>query len=242
MTFLSGISGISGLSKSPYIANLVLFDGTNDILLRNADYTSNADSKVGICSIWVDLKSGDGALKTVFGHARFVLLKLTDNKYGVNGYNSSGTLVYQILSSSAYTSSSGLHHILIAWDLATSTAQLYINDVDVLSPTTTLTNDNIDHTRSQHAIGGHVTTPNVHANLAEFYLNTSSYIDISVEANRRKFITADMTAEFLGSDGSLPTGSQPIAYHSGLAASWHINKGYGGGMTETGEITDGGTF
>src|SRR3546814_7073174 len=42
-------------------------------------------------------------------------------------------------------------------------------------------------------------------------------------------------------DGSTPTGSAPLVFLSGATASWHTNKGTGGGFTENGALTDAAT-
>ena len=74
---------------------------------------------------------------------------------------------------------------------------------------------------------------------AELYL-TNEYLDLSVEANRRKFINADGTPPPLGVDGRLPTFTQPLLYMSGDATVWNAgtNKGSAANLTTTGTFTD----
>ena len=74
--------------------------------------------------------------------------------------------------------------------------------------------------------------------IAELWFAPGVYIDLSVEENRRKFITDALRPANLGSDGSTPTGSAPLIYLSGATSSWHTNKGTGGGFTENGDLTD----
>ena len=38
----------------------------------------------------------------------------------------------------------------------------------------------------------------------------------------------------MGSDGSTPLSGQPLVYLGGVTATWHTNKGSGGGFTENG--------
>lgn len=74
--------------------------------------------------------------------------------------------------------------------------------------------------------------------LAEVYFLAGTAIDITVEANRRKFITADGTPADLGISGSNPTGSAPDLYVGRKPFSEiFTNRGTGGGFTETGTIT-----
>jgi hypothetical protein len=73
--------------------------------------------------------------------------------------------------------------------------------------------------------------------LSEVYINHAASLDLSIEANRRKFISATLKPVNLGATGSLPTGTAPIMFFSGATASWETNKGSGGGFTENGALT-----
>jgi hypothetical protein len=67
--------------------------------------------------------------------------------------------------------------------------------------------------------------------IADFYVNHTQYLDFTVTANRRKFISGTGTPVNLGSTGSTPTGTAPIIFLSGSVASWHVNDGTGGGFS-----------
>jgi hypothetical protein len=70
--------------------------------------------------------------------------------------------------------------------------------------------------------------------VAEVYLHTTAFIDLATDIS--DFISGGKPVS-LGSNGSLPSGSQPAIFLSGPTASWHTNKGTAGGFTEAGEIT-----
>lgn len=76
--------------------------------------------------------------------------------------------------------------------------------------------------------------------IAEVWMDPT-YIDFSVEANRRKFYGADGKPVDLGADGSVPTGSQPATYLSvrpgDTAADFCTNRGTGGNFTQSGTLT-----
>jgi hypothetical protein len=57
------------------------------------------------------------------------------------------------------------------------------------------------------------------------YWVDDSYIDLDVEANRRKFITAGNTSVNLGNNGQLVNGTSPQLYFGGASSSWLNNKG-----------------
>lgn len=60
--------------------------------------------------------------------------------------------------------------------------------------------------------------------LAEVWF-TDSKIDLSSSTNRQKFYSATGYPVDLGSDGSTPTGSQPVVYFSGDASDFQIQRG-----------------
>ena len=63
--------------------------------------------------------------------------------------------------------------------------------------------------------------------------NTPSFVDLTIEANRRKFINRDLSPVDLGATGTNPFGYQPALYMSvrpgGVPADIGINRGLGGG-------------
>ena len=76
--------------------------------------------------------------------------------------------------------------------------------------------------------------------IAEVWID-NTYIDFSVEANRRKFYSSTGKPVDLGADGSTPTGSQPNTYLSvrpgDVAADFCTNRGTGGNFTQSGTLT-----
>jgi hypothetical protein len=79
--------------------------------------------------------------------------------------------------------------------------------------------------------------------IAEFWFSNESLLvagDIPL-ATRRKFISPMGTPVNLGANGERPTGTSPMFYLKGNAASWFTNRGAAGGGTfvsTSGTITD----
>jgi hypothetical protein len=75
--------------------------------------------------------------------------------------------------------------------------------------------------------------------LSEIYFTTpDSLFDITVQANREKFIKNGRPVD-LGADGSLPTGTKPIVYIKGNYESFTNNLGSGGKYyLNTGTLTN----
>lgn len=217
--------------------NAVDYDGTNDYLLRGADLTGNADSKKGIISFFMRVDGGasttrqivhstDGGVSVFLG---------TDNKIRFRHENSGGTAILDIITTATFSPSASIVHVLGSWDLGTANARhLHIEDVSDLTETT-FTDDTIDYTKADHAIANNVSgTDGWDGVLAEVYINFGEYLDFSVESNRRKFIDASGNPVDLGTDGSTPTGNQPIVYLPRDFGRVDENAGSGGDFTING--------
>ena len=73
--------------------------------------------------------------------------------------------------------------------------------------------------------------------ISELYFNTAEYLDFSIEANRRLFISADGYPVDLGLSGQKPTGTAPIVYMRSPADNAGLNSGTGGDFTIYGSPT-----
>lgn len=223
-----------------YFANAVTFDGANDYLTRGGDLTGNADGKVGIFSCWMKANGGDGTIRSIAGGAGGVpeFRHHSDNKFHLDLYTSGLSNILR-MTSSAFLAGSGWKHLLASWDLAAGATHLYVNDVSDKALVTGPTNNTINYTRTDHLVGARDGGSNkINADLADLYINHAAYLDLSVEANRRKFISATGKPVYLGASGQGPTGSSPLVFLSGPTASWETNRGTGGGFTESGALTD----
>lgn len=228
-----------------YRAEAVTFDGSNDYLELGSDYAGNADGKVGTISVWYKANGGDGNVRQVvdlggLGGLQHHIAGST-NALIIDLYTS-GVVNILRMASSAVAAGSGWKHFLASWDLAAGATHLYLNDVSDKTLLTGPTNQTIDYTRTQHRVGARAGGNNkIHADLADLWFSPSTYIDLSVEANRRKFISAAGKPVDLGPTGALPTGTAPIIFLSGPASAWHTNKGTGGGFTLNGALAAAGS-
>jgi hypothetical protein len=127
------------------------------------------------------------------------------------GRNSSNTLILDIRSTTTYTSSTTWHHLMASWDLGNTTTNMYVDGVDVNSEST-VTDGTIDYSQgtptwgiASLAAGGN----KFNGRLAELWFSPT-YVDLSTASNRLKFRNRIKKPVYLGSDGSNPTGSQPV--------------------------------
>lgn len=209
------------------------YDGTNDYYTLGSDLTGNANSKLGILSVYVLYPTAVGTVKEIiFGEN-------ADIKIYLSGVGQYVAVLRDVLNAAAITinssivaASSSWVHVLMSWDTGNAKSYLYINDT---SDNTESENNNleIDYTQSGYGVGGRNTgAEKFVGSLSELYYNTAEYLDFSVEANRRKFISASGKPVPLGADGSGPTGTAAIIYAPD--GNPVVNQGTGGNFTENG--------
>ncbi len=247
--------GAGGGSTNPPIitANAVNFDGSTNYLTRAADLTGIADSKTGILSVWLNFAADGSGERILSGsdltNTNLQITRTTGNLFQMIFKNAAAATIVLIENVTTMLNASGWVHILSSWDLSTPVVQIYLDDSEDADPTpTTLTDDTIAYSTGladwfvgTTEAGGTPTTDSFNGDMAELYFQDGEFLDFTDEDNRRLFISSGGKPVDLGSDGSNPTGTQPIIYLTGATATWHTNTGSGGGMTEVGALTDAST-
>jgi hypothetical protein len=235
-----GLSSTSG-GSGRYLTSGRDYDGTNDYASRASALTGIADGKAGVISMCIRFDGGDGTAQTILTDAataaasKIFLTKNASNNIVLQGRNAAGVQILSCTSSTAYTAGAAWLKFLCAWDLAAGVSQMYVDDASVKNGAGTQTDDTIPYTSTGlFAIGaGTGGATKLNGCLSEVFFHTT-YLDISVEANRRKFFNAEGRPVNLGGDGSIPLGVQPLVYLPyGDPAD---NKGSGGNFTVTGAL------
>lgn len=235
-------------SSSDLIVDAADFDGTNDYLTRGAALTGVADGKSGILSYWFNPEGG-GITAVIFSNrnsagtgSKILVLQNSDNTVTISCTRPADALTVLSGTTGAFNLNAW-NHLLIAWDLAATTAQMYLNGVSTGSFSIT-TNDTIGYATSiaNWSVGGNVTGgAKSNGGLAEFYFAANQYIDISVSTNREKFRSSGGKPVNLGVTGSTPTGSAPSVYlhldDAETANNFAINRGTGGNFTVSGALS-----
>jgi hypothetical protein len=228
----------------------VNFDGTNDYLRRGGGLTGAADGKRGTLSLWfrpaVDNTTMDLVWGAIANNNGFFIVRKRATTPAANGLvveaypPGSGTPNISLATSDQSVLAGNYYNLLVSFDLTDPAKRhLYLNDVSDMD-VRYFTDTAIDFTLVDWTIGSRASgSGKVNGDLAEVWFAPGIYIDLSIESNRRKFISATGNPVYLGANGELPTGSSPIVFLSGATDSWHTNKGTGGGFTENGALTDG---
>jgi hypothetical protein len=218
-------------------------------LKRGAGLTGVSDSKLVTGSMWLNKEGADGVAEEIIGgsdalnggsgNAVFRFLKSSGQRWQITAENSAGTIILSVVTAGVATAASGWHHILFSFDLSdTGKRHLYRNDTSDLT-VSTYTNDTMDFTVADWSVAAFPSGASKFVGeIADLALWPGVYMDLSVLANRRKFISGAGKPVNLGPLGTYPGLGQPALFFQGPASTFPTNKGAGGGMTLTGTLAD----
>lgn len=242
---LLGDAGVGFMGKAG--VNAVKYNGSADYLQKGGTLTGVTNITQALISAWLRIDGGDGtnmsymetnitsALRFIHTSANQIYFSLSNGPSRNDFAATNG--------GSGYLASAAWIHVLCAWKTAASRVfQIYINDVSDNVQQTGYPDDGALFTLSSltdvsiaAAVGGGSNFFN--GAMSEFYFAPNQYLDISVQANRRKFISSGLKPVSLGSDGSTPTGTAPAIYLPNPAATVNVNAGLGGNLTIHGSPT-----
>lgn len=231
------LEGAVRYNSSPYYP--VTFDVGTDHLSATAATVGVADSNQITGSFWFRLNAT--SIDMNFQHhtsaSRFaVTYEGSCDCITIGGKNAGGTDILMIVG--PVIADNNWHHLLYSFDLSQPSAthaHMYLDGADASPTINTFTSGPLDLNQNGVGIGGFVTGGSFNGDMAAFWFDTS-YIDLSEESNRSKFISGAGLPAYLGADGALPTGSPPLIFLSGESSGWHSNKGTGGGFTLNGTL------
>lgn len=215
-----------------YVTTGCDFDGTNDDAFLASTPTGLADGKMITASFWFrdDRETQTGTQYIFSAHngttSRFSI-RFTNTVLLIVGANTSGTTIFQ--ASKTLPPLDGLWHcVQLAIDMNSTSNRVISIDEDTTGVTwTTYTNQNLHLNTGAFYIGANVTSNRFNGCLSEIWLNDEYEPTVS------KFCTGGKPI-FLGADGSLPTGNQPVLYMpDGNPAD---NKGTGGNFSTNGTL------
>lgn len=216
------------------------FDGST-YYGRGANLTGAADGKQGTLCGWIkfnedanahslllSLMTGTGSNTTDEG-MRMFRQGASLGKIGFNIRNSLGTALFNFTTSNDYNSSNGWFWFGVCWDLATASschARSVSNTGTITTEVSgaTGTDDNVDYTKGNAFISARNADFLHDGCQAEIWF-AGEYLDLSVDANVRKFVDASGNPVDLGEDGSTPTGNQPLVYFPGDDMTTNLGTG-----------------
>ena len=243
----SSVPFIGARGPSEFWGESAEFDGSSQYLNRTTALSGASDGKILTFAVAFNADSiGNNVFRISDDGGDGTGLNLSGGDIAVFGQASDTANVLWMRKGTSLVGASGLstntwHTVLFSADLTSASKRhWYVDGVSVSSPTIgAYTNTNIDFTNTSHGIGARGNGSDKFDGQIGFLYVSQEYIDFSSEANRLKFFDAFNHPVDLGSDGSTPTGTQPLIYlnkgfHSGT------NLGSGGNFTPQGTPTDGG--
>ena len=225
-----------------YSANGVTFDGTSDYV--SGTLSGLSDTKKWSGSFWFRLNNLSNTDREIFdtdgqGDISFNWKGASSDRIIIYAQNASPAAVLNIQSSAI--NDTDWHHVMFSVDLSdTSKRHIYVDGVSDLSNIVTYTDDFMDFTNPTTFYVGEEQngTGTFNGDLADVWVAFNTYIDLSVQGNREKFLSANGMPMYLGPDCSMPTGVSPDICLTGNTDNWHLNKGSLGTGTENGALTD----
>jgi hypothetical protein len=237
-------------SAAGFTADGANFDGTNDYMSKTSALTGAADAYTGAFSCWI--KKGASSFQEILdlgvsGGSTYFQIRLTNtNVVFFRAYNSGATASFDWTSSD--TVGTSWSHLALSWNMNFSAGNkvlnAFLNGAAMTEASRTDANAafQIGYNQALCRIGADTTASNkLTADLADVWFMQGGSVDFTNSATLQKFRTAGGKMVNLGTDGSTPTGSAPIAFFHidlGAAASgFATNRGTGGNLTVTGALT-----
>lgn len=226
---------------------IVLIDATTRDLFKLAGAsTLGANGYTGTAAIMrFKAASNPTATTEIFGQSAgsgYVQVNLlTTGRIRLQLRDSAGTVIGQLDAGASSLCDNAYHDILISWDTSDSTAATgWSAFVDGASSrgagAWTPAGAQVNYSGSINAYQFGPRVGDRDFEVGAFYLNSAARVDITNATNRAKF-----NADQIGSDGSGPTGAQPIHFLVGTAGQsggWNdaagINRGSGGKFIKVG--------
>lgn len=186
-------------------------------------------------SVWLKRLGDLNDLQVIFQSSSGLRIRFeSDNTFSIRAPAFTGAVVD--LRTSAIIDNNW-HHILFSFDSEDiNKKHLYVDDVldmnvvnfpGVGSPQMNIPGQAM----GTSATGGSAL---LDADISEFWLSQNDYFDLSIQDNRRKFISSDKKPIPLGDNGELPTTQSPLMYMGNPSATYNINLGTGGDFTFSG--------
>lgn len=218
-------------SRSQFYAN---FDGVNDYLSKTGGLDNATDGTGFSCVFWWDYTPSLGDSYSIFNLGGRITIEAVSNRtLELRAYDSSGTNILQFSAGNFFYSGC----FFISWNQGVGTVKVYRESANYSGAASNNDLANIDISNTGDVLVGNGVHGHLLGDIYNFWAD-DQYIDFSIEANRRKFLTADGKAEHLAVDGSAPTGSAPLIYLNGYGN--FENNGRGGAFVTNGALTQGG--
>jgi hypothetical protein len=210
-------------------------------LTRTGGFSSPTNTKQITFAIRGSLNAGNGSVRALLRQSTSAQPLQIDlqstNAFRLSARNAGGTIIGRVDSGSTLTTALGTFWLVASLDLNAGTGLVYLNGVSSKTGTDILTNDTINFsaTSTLSLLATPTGTGLLDINVEYLFLD-NRFVDLTNPADLVKF----QTLAGMLSDGSGPTGSAPLLFMTGNAATWNAgtNQGGGGAFAATGTFID----
>lgn len=234
------------------------WDGPIDSKVGIVSFWFKATNDSDQANIWTYATSGDDDQNVFLTNANLTRGQLNQITLQVEN-NDSGESITIASANNTATVADGWQHIAITWDTSSSSGKIYINGVDVTSTSTVSADYTVFWAVDGDAVGyaGHfvelddtnagegqpssydIVGAKGQGEISQIYINIDETLDLDDPTQMAKFYNGGCPVN-MGSDGSTPTGSQPVEFlNESSIETWPSNLGYGSGLTLTGSLEEG---
>lgn len=205
------------------------FNGSTTYLDTNA-LTGIADGKVGTIVFVVRFNGAAAATERLIylTGGRFIVSRTSTGNIQVVGLNTGLTQILSRTTTDTPCAAAGTYVIALSWNLASAASyRIYVNNVASAVNAGTYTDDTIDYTSTEWAVGA--TTAGAEffgGDMYAVWFDPTAWQELDTVSVRRKFSDANSVPQYLGRNGELPTGTAPILFLGyDSAAQWPVNRG-----------------
>jgi hypothetical protein len=205
------------------------FDGSTDYFDGNA-LTGIADGKKGSIVAVVRLANASGAEERILSNTgdTLMLRRLATGAISVAARNSGLTVILSATDTAqSVFDNAGTYVIMASWDLSTAgSLKVYVNGAALTMSENAFTDDIIDYTVAEYSLGATAVGAGKFAGDIYFlWFDPTTNLDFSDASVRAAFPT-ETSGKFVGVNGELPTGTQPILFLGyGSGTGWAVNRG-----------------
>jgi hypothetical protein len=253
-TYAQAAAHTSINSGGGYVAEAVHLDGSSQ-LISNSPLAGISNAEKGILAFW--WKSGESTSDFRF------MATTADYKFELDWpfdpdlvaqdtiliLANSGTDQFSFFPITSFSLASGWTHFLFAWDTGHLAGEKVLHCVvngTLIDHSALNINDangsiTVDYSTIFSAFGDANIGYQPIGDSADWYFAPGQFLDLSIEANRLKFIDVGGKPVDLGANGETPTGTAPAVFFSGDATGFATNKGTGGAFSLTGSLTNAST-
>lgn len=222
-----------------YIANATIFQGNS--YMNSATAMTPSSGKQGTLSLWLNFSTmppaGSQSLIRMGNLFLNIVNTAVPNTYStyfqILGQNVTTTLLDIRSNTRDVFMPNTWINLLATWDLTVPTANLYLTNVASLNVITLISSANsfISYNIANSSVGYN----NIGESWSEIWLS-NTWVNLSNVNNRVLFVTSYLQPANLASNGSGPTGAQPLIYLNNTGPTANVNDGTGGNFTFQGTI------